>query len=113
MNRRSSTPPRECQPLQACPSAGSEAAQHASGRAVARTKRIAGCDKWQGRLSGTRLGSAVSLAPPKRQSQSGLRIFPTMFPFGYTGATRDEEAPVQQELEIDNLVDALIEREGG
>jgi lysozyme family protein len=28
-------------------------------------------------------------------------------------ATRDEEAPVQQELEIDNLVDALIEREGG
>jgi lysozyme family protein len=28
-------------------------------------------------------------------------------------ATRDEEAPVQQELKIDNLVDALIEREGG
>jgi lysozyme family protein len=36
-----------------------------------------------------------------------------MFLFGYTGATRDQEAPVQQELKIDNLVDALIEREGG
>jgi lysozyme family protein len=36
-----------------------------------------------------------------------------MFLFGYTGATRDEEAPVQQELKIDDLVDALIEREGG